>query len=116
MLDNKLMLGPLEQEVMEYVWVRKAVSCREVYEHINEAEEKDVAYTTIMTIMDRLYNKGLLSRKKEGKSYIYNYKISKQQTLKVFAENMINSLVNRFGEEAIAAFAEEIDELSDKTD
>ena len=114
MLENKLMLGPLEQKVMEYVWSNKDVSCREIHEHISTIENKEIAYTTILTILDRLFNKGLLSRKKAGKSYIYNYKMSKQQTLKIFAKNMISSLVDRFGDDALGAFADEIENLSKK--
>lgn len=110
MKKDKLTLGSLEKKVMECLWDSEKMTCREVHDCLHAKNKKSTAYTTLMTVMDRLYEKGFLSRKKQGKTYVYTSKKDKRQTLQLFAQNMINSLVNTFGEEAIAAFSEELDE------
>jgi predicted transcriptional regulator len=60
-------LGSLESELMERVWDRGAFSVREL--HLEFADR--LAYTTVMTTLDRLYKKGLLTRRKVGKAFHY---------------------------------------------
>ena len=64
-------LHELEQAVMEEVWRREQASVREVMEALNARGDADRAYTTYMTIMSRLDGKGLLSRRREGKTDFY---------------------------------------------
>lgn len=68
-------LGPLEHRVMETVWLRGESSVRDVHEGFDGA----VAYTTLMTTMDRLYKKGLLARRKLGRAYLYSATTSTEQ-------------------------------------
>lgn len=60
-------LGKLESEVMERIWARGEISVREL--HLELAAR--LAYTTVMTTLDRLYKKGLLQRRKVGKAFYY---------------------------------------------
>lgn len=62
-------LGPLELEVMLILWQRKKAKVGEVLKVLKQ--KKHFAYTTIMTIMDKLYKKGFLKREKKHKSYWY---------------------------------------------
>jgi len=68
-------LGSLESELMEHIWRRGETSVRDV--HIEF--ESRLAYTTVMTTMDRLYKKGLLRRRKVGKAYLYVPALNEQQ-------------------------------------
>ena len=64
-------LGELEAAVMDAIWRSdKPVSVRAVYERL--ARERDLAYTTIMTVMERLWRKSILTRTREGKAYLYS--------------------------------------------
>jgi predicted transcriptional regulator len=61
-------LGPLERRILEEVWSRKSLTVRELV-----ADGKlGLAYTTIMTTLDRLYKKGLLDRAEEGRAFRYS--------------------------------------------
>jgi predicted transcriptional regulator len=61
-------LGPLEQKLLNEVWSRQSVTVRDLL-----ADGKiRLAYTTVMTTLDRLYKKGLLSRVAEGKAFRYS--------------------------------------------
>jgi predicted transcriptional regulator len=62
-------LGETEMEVLHHVWDLGEASVADVHERI--LDERDVAYTTVMTVMKKLADKGYLDYRKEGRSYIY---------------------------------------------
>lgn|GEM_PF-244638 len=63
-------LGELENEVMTRVWQwNRPVMVREVLDDL--LRDRDIAYTTVMTVMDKLYRKGWLRREREGRAYRY---------------------------------------------
>lgn len=70
-------LGELEAEVMEEIWLRNPCSVRDIYEALRL--KKNIAYTTVMTIMSRLADKGLLLKEKEGAAFIYRPALSKDE-------------------------------------
>lgn len=105
-------LGPLEQQIMRHVWDaagKEPVFVRQIFKLINK--ERQIAYTTVMTIMNRLEEKGLLKREKDGKAYLYTPQTSQQKTVKSLVHQTMQSLVNQFGHEAITAFADELQQL-----
>jgi len=64
-------LGDLEAAVMDRLWLwRRPTTVREVLEDL--APERKLAYTTIMTVMDNLHRKGLLTREQVGRAYRYS--------------------------------------------
>ncbi len=62
-------LGETEMEVLHHVWDLGEATVADVRERI--LEDRDVAYTTIMTVMKKLAEKGYLTYHKEGRSYVY---------------------------------------------
>jgi predicted transcriptional regulator len=63
-------LGELERSVMEQLWSASApTSVREV--HVALSRDRDLAYTTVMTVLDRLAKKGLVRRERDGRAYLY---------------------------------------------
>jgi len=105
-------LGDLEKEVMELLWSKKAATVREIFESIKK--RKRIAYTTVMTIMDRLFGKGILKRHKEGKTYIYTANVGKEEFFEKTSQRIINFLLRDFGEVAIAQFANTLDQVDPK--
>lgn len=69
-----LMLGPLELQVMEVVWSSGKSCVREVVEKL----ESRLAYTTVMTTLDRLFKKGLLNRYKSERAFVYTARLSSE--------------------------------------
>ncbi|MDX6709384.1 MAG: hypothetical protein QOH96_400, partial [Blastocatellia bacterium] len=57
---------------MEEVWRSREVSVRDIYRTFEER----MAYTTLMTTLDRLHKKGLLDRRKDGRAFIYTASVS----------------------------------------
>lgn len=105
-------LGELEKQVMDIVWDCKQCSTRDILTKLKK--EKNLAYTTVATILQRLHYKGLV-RRTDGKSgHIYSPKVSKQSYSRNIAQTFLRKFINSFGDIAIASFAESIDKLSEK--
>jgi predicted transcriptional regulator len=68
-------LGPLEQRTLDRLWARGSATVRELVE--DEAE--DLAYTTLMTTLDRLYKKGVLTRTEDGRAFRYAPRLSREE-------------------------------------
>lgn len=92
----KLALGKLERAVMDETWRRGQVSVREVHMAFDER----IAYTTLMTTLDRLYKKGLLDRHKEGRAFLYAPRVSREQLEQGVAEDVIEGLLGN-GEQGV---------------
>ena len=104
-------LGPLEAKVIEVIWSskKKPVTVREIYEILKK--QTKIAYTTVMSTMNRLYEKGLLDRRiergKGGLYYVYWPKVGEQNFKKSAVRQVISSLLRNFGEIVTSCFIEE---------
>lgn len=104
------MLPPLEAEVLRTVWKKGRASVRDVWLAMRSCGKRR-AYTTIMSVMVRLYQKGFLRRKKHGKRYIYEPAISQADALRLIIRSFIQNILRWFGEPASAYFVEELSDL-----
>lgn len=99
-------LGTLEAQVMEAVWdAEEAVSVEDVRASL-EAQGKESAYTTIMTTMSRLHDKGLLERNQQGRAYYYWAALSRGDLDRNVTRRVIDGLLSSFAEPAISYFVE----------
>lgn len=105
-------LGELEQQIMDIVWERKSCTAGDVLTRIQR--EKKLAYTTVATILQRLYHKGLLNRKEIGVGNVYFPKVSKEKYTKNVAGLFLKNFMHSFGDIAIVSFADSIDKLPSK--
>jgi predicted transcriptional regulator len=85
-------LGTLERQVMDFLWTRDGESSvRDVY----DAFQGSHAYTTLMTTLDRLYKKRLLTRRKEKRAFFYTVRLSREQLQHGLARGVLESLLGR---------------------
>lgn len=70
------MLTPLELAIMRSLWKRGQATVREVQGDL--ATERQLAYTTVMTVLDRLFKKGLVERQKKSRAHLYTPEITEQ--------------------------------------
>ena len=106
-------LGELESEIMEIIWHQKGViSVKDVTEILGK--RRKIAYTTVMTIMIRLVNKGILVRHFNGPSYLYNPMVTRQQFVAKAVHNIFSSAMSTLGEEVITHFVKEIQKINPK--
>jgi len=104
-------LHELESEVMEQLWRSGEASVRSVMEALNQGTEKERAYTTYMTIMARLHKKGLLLRRREGKTDFYAPTHARDEYLALRARAEVVDLVAQYGDVALSNFAQQMAEL-----
>jgi len=84
-------LGSLETEVMELIWRNGAMSVRDVHERFAGR----LAYTTLMTTLDRLYKKSLLDRTKQGRAFVYQARVNRGQFEEGLAAGLFGELLQR---------------------
>ena len=105
------MLGPLEREVVSVLEHRRAATTRQVLSDLR-ARNRNVAYTTVSTILTRLHAKGLIDRDSEsfkgGQRYVYRYKDIED----AYISDLLGGLVATFGPEGIAHLSQRIEGLS----
>ena len=87
-MKNKL--TDSELEVLSLLWQHGAMTVREVHSVIST--EREVGYTTTLKIMQIMFDKGLLTRKKLGKSHLYTPSIDREATQTGLLKKMVNTV------------------------
>ena len=102
-LDPTGVLGPLEAEAMEVLWAAGVpMPVRSVLEVLNEGRRPELAYTTVMTVLSRLADKGVLTRERHGRGFCYEPAVDDHAAIAVRA------VMRDFGEAAVAGFVDEV--------
>ncbi|HEY9722445.1 MAG TPA: BlaI/MecI/CopY family transcriptional regulator [Oscillatoriaceae cyanobacterium] len=98
------LLGDHEADVMQAIWERGpvGVTVREIHEAL--AGKRDVAYTTVMTIMGNLAKKGLLRAERVGKAHVYYATQTYDQFTETAVARIVDELMRDFAAPAIAHF------------
>jgi len=94
-------LGPLEAEVMGVLWrAGRPLPVREVAAALNAGRTAALAYTTVMTVMSRLAGKGILTRSRAGRRFVYAAVAADP------AEIAVRGVLEEFGDAALARFVQ----------
>lgn len=101
--------GKLETAVMNVLWDKKDCSPREVL----TALKGEFALTTISTILERLYEKGLLKKDKTGGRVRFSPKVSQKKYSETVVNQFMGKVFDSFGNFAVSSFAKGIENLPD---
>ncbi len=101
-------LGALEREMMELVWSRGEMNVRDACGLLRS----EIAYTTVMTTMDRLFKKGLLARRMVGRAFVYRAAATRQELEGAVAAELVQSLLQRDGSESLPMLSLLVDAVS----
>jgi predicted transcriptional regulator len=96
---------------MEQLWKSGEASVRSVMQALNKRAPRERAYTTYMTIMARLHKKGLLARRREGKTDFYAPAYEREEYIALRAQAEVESLVAQYGDVALSHFAQQVSAL-----
>jgi predicted transcriptional regulator len=107
-------LHELEAEIMEALWERGEGTVRSVLETLNGRSHSQRAYTTILTVMQRLHAKELLRRNRRGRRDVYVPAMSRDEYGRARAELEVDALVSEFGDLALAQFSRRMAQLDPK--
>lgn len=90
-------LGPLEERLLDELWQRGNATVRELI----ETSCADIAYTTVMTTLDRLFKKSLLSRESEGRAFRYAPRVTREDLHREAAGEAFRQLIEASPESSL---------------
>ena len=105
-------LGDLQAAVMQIFWRRESATVREVADELNK--KRSLAYTTVLTLVSRLWSRGLLNREAEGRGFRYRAEKSRDDFLTELSDQLIDRLFSDFGAIGVARVGERLNELSEQ--
>jgi predicted transcriptional regulator len=103
-------LGKLERQVLEETWRLGEVSVRDIYRAFDER----IAYTTLMTTLDRLFKKNLLKRRKDGRAFLYAAAVSRDAFDRGIKEDVVDGLLGHGADEVEPVLACIVDTISER--
>ena len=103
-------LGKLERDVLNEIWMRAEVSVRDVHLAFGER----VAYTTLMTTLDRLFKKRLLTRRKDGRAFVYLPAVTREEFDQVIREDVVEGLLGQGADTVQPVLACIVDTVSER--
>ena len=100
-------LGPLEAEIMDVVWDSGDVTVRDVHQALSA--DRSIAYTTVMTTLGRLSDKGLLRRIEDQPAHHYSAVVSREQYARSTVKSVVDWLLGHFPDPAVAYFIDRVE-------
>lgn len=101
-------LGPLEMSVMEIVWDRGRVTVRDVHDVLRQS--RDIAYTTVMTTLGRLADKGLVDRIEGQPAHHFMPAVSREQYARSTVSSVMGWLMNHFPDPVVGYLLEKVED------
>ncbi|WP_307849606.1 BlaI/MecI/CopY family transcriptional regulator [Qaidamihabitans albus] len=102
--ERGAVLGPLESEVMNVLWgAGEALPVRAVLDELNRERTAPLAYTTVMTVLSRLADRGVARRRRAGRGYVYQAELGSP------ADIAVRQLLDDYGDAALASFVDHVD-------
>lgn len=99
--------GELEAQVMDAVWSLEEPTVQAVCDHLGPGHN----YKTVMTVLNRLVDKGALTRQRHSRAFVYRTRQSREAFLGRVSRAVMGGLVRDFGALAVAQFVETLEEI-----
>lgn len=97
-------LGELESAVMEILWSEAGQTVNEVEERLRH--KRDIAHTTVLTTLDRMYRKDYLTREKQAKAFVYSPRYTRTEFERTIAQEVLGALIGHSAETAVSTFVD----------
>lgn len=91
----KRFFGSLEAKIMELLWEADELSIKEVQQHLEK--DKPVNFNTVMTVMNRLVEKGILEKRVQGRLSLFQPVQSKEEFMEEQSKKLTENLLDEFG-------------------
>lgn len=105
---------PGELEVLKVLWEQGPSTVREVLEVLNRQRKR--AYTSVMTLMNVMTDKGLVQRQQQGKAYVYEARAPKEKTLGRMLQNLLGKAFEGSASSLVANLFDECQPSDDELD
>ena len=102
--------GVLERDVLRVLWAEANLAVRDVQSRL----ERPVAYTTVMTTLDRLFKKGILRRRRDGRAFVYSAAVTPQQLRASIAGHVLSGILKSHHAEAGPVLSNLVDSVGEQ--
>jgi predicted transcriptional regulator len=109
---QQLSLGHLEAEILNIIWERGTVTVKDVHEQILSDPDRDLAYASVTTVLQRLTQKGWLTCDRRGRCFLWQPLISRQEAQALEAHLHLQRFLAVGNPDIVAAFADRLDQSS----
>lgn len=109
---KQLSLGPLETEILNIIWELGAASVKDVHERILTDPDRELAYTSVTTVLRRLTQKGWLACDKRERAFYWRALVTKRQAQALKAHEHLQRFLAVGNPDIVAAFADSLDYAS----
>ena len=109
---NQLSLGPLETEILHIIWDIGVATAKQVHDRILSNPDRELTYSSVMTVLSRLMKKGWLTSHKRGKIILWEALVSRAEAQSLQAFNQLNRFLEVGNADIVAAFADDLDHAS----
>ncbi|MGV0023973.1 BlaI/MecI/CopY family transcriptional regulator [Phormidesmis priestleyi] len=109
---KQLSLGPLEAEILQIIWDLGSVTVKDVHDRILADPDRELAYTSVTTVLNRLTKKGWLACDKQNRSFSWRPLLSKGEAKALQAYEQLNQFLAVGNPDVVAAFADSLDQAS----
>lgn len=103
--------GPLEAKIMDILWNDVEMTIKDVQQTLDQ--EKLTNFNTVMTVMNRLVEKGILQKRTEGRSSLYKPVLSRDDFLNTQSKEMTNELIDEFGNVVVSHMLDALEDVDD---
>ncbi|MDD5434415.1 MAG: BlaI/MecI/CopY family transcriptional regulator [Nitrospira sp.] len=97
-------LGDIEKVVMDVIWNKNEATGREIFEEVGR--DKQLAFTTVLTVMDRLLKKGLIKRVKHDRLFVYTATMSRDDFVRQVSHEVLEGIFEISSGSAASSFVE----------
>ena len=109
---KQLSLGPLEAEILSIIWELGSATVKDVHECILTDPDRELAYTSVTTVLRRLTNKGWLACDKRGRAFYWRPMVSRQEAQAIKAHDYLHQFLAVGNPDIVAAFTDSLDSAS----
>lgn len=109
---KQLSLGPLETEILKIIWELGCATVKDVHDRILTDPDRELAYTSVTTVLRRLTEKGWLTCEKQGRAFCWKPLVSRQEAQVLKSHEQLNRFLAVSNPDVVAAFADSLDAAS----
>jgi predicted transcriptional regulator len=109
---KQLSLGPLEAEILNIIWDLTTVTVKDVHQQILSNPDRELAYTSVTTVLKRLTQKGWLACESSSKVHQWTARLSREQANAIYSYDQLQQFLQVSNPDLVAAFADDLDQTS----
>lgn len=109
---KKLSLGFLEREILDIVWDLGYASAKDIHDRILTDPDRELAYASVMTVLQRLAKKGWIAYEKKGRAFYWYPLVSREQAQAILSYERLHNFLAVSNPDVVASFADSLDATS----